>query len=457
MLHKTKMINIHNHINIFFTGNKRSVAVKKNIIGSVCLKGISMLVSLLLVPLTLGYVSAEIYGIWLTMSSVMIWMNFLDIGLTLGLKNKLAEAIAKEDYIRGKELVSTTYCLMLMIFVPLCLISIPIIKIINWSSIFNVSPVHNGEIVQAMYILVVCFSCQMITNVLGAVVSAFQKVALSNCFNVIGNIITLFIIYFLREYTLPSLTYLAFAVSITPIIVLLVASLILYNNKFSKVSPDFGYFNKSHIKDLLNLGAKFFIIQLQIIVLYQSTNILISNVSSPLQVTEYNIAYRYLGVGMMLFTIFLQPLWPAFTDAYTKKEYEWMNNTYKKMMKVFFVCCSFVLLMLVISPFVYKIWIGEKNEVSFFMTLTVALYVCIHSWDQLQVQLINGIGAVKLQTYITLIGLLVHIPMSFFLGKYIGSYGVITSMIIVNIIYSIIFTTQIKKILNNTAFGIWIK
>ena len=89
-------------------GTDRSVAVKKNIVGSLFVKGCSIIISLLIVPLTLGYVSSDLYGIWLTLSSIIMWLNFFDIGFTLGLKNKLTEAIALGDMQRGKVLVSTT-------------------------------------------------------------------------------------------------------------------------------------------------------------------------------------------------------------------------------------------------------------------------------------------------------------------------------------------------------------
>lgn len=83
---------------ILFSENNRSSLIKKNIAGSIVIKGVSILTSLLLVPLTLNYVNKELYGIWLTLSSVVLWLNFFDIGFTLGLKNKLAESLATKDY-----------------------------------------------------------------------------------------------------------------------------------------------------------------------------------------------------------------------------------------------------------------------------------------------------------------------------------------------------------------------
>ena len=76
-------------------GDNRTAKIKKNIIGSVLIKAVSILTSLCIVPLTLGYISDELYGIWLTLSSITIWINFFDIGFTQGLKNKLMKVEKK--------------------------------------------------------------------------------------------------------------------------------------------------------------------------------------------------------------------------------------------------------------------------------------------------------------------------------------------------------------------------
>ena len=418
------------------TGNVRSVAMKKNIILSLLIKGVSIAVSFLLVPLTLGYVNAELYGIWLTISSIVTWLHFLDIGFTNGLKNRLGESIALNNWEKGKALVSTTYSMMM----AWCL---------------NVDSVYNQAIEDAMYVLVICFCLQMILNVLTAVIAAFQKVALSSSFTVIGNVLSLIIIYFLTLLCPPSLLALALAISAMPIIVLLIASFYFYNGKFKNVSPSIKLYNKKYVKDLFRLGSRFFLIQIQMLILYQSTNVLISNLSGPTDVTAYNLAYKYIGISMMVYTILLQPLWPAFTDAYTRKDFGWMKNIYNKMSKVYLICVVVVVLMILLSPIIYKIWIGDRAEVPFIMTLLVGIYVLLHSWDALQVNMINGIGTIKLQTNITLIGLVAHIPLSILFAQFAGALGVVMSMSCITLFYSIVFTIQIRKLLNQKATGLW--
>lgn len=439
----------------FFGGSERNRNLKKNIIGSVCLKGVSILVQLALIPMTLSYLSEELYGIWLTVSSVVLWLNFFDVGFSLGLKNRLAEAIAKKDYIRGKQLVSTTYGMLILIFVPLGIILELIVPAINWSNFLNVAATYNPVLIDVMRILIISFVLQMIFNTISTIVSAFQQVALGSSFPVIGNVISLGVIWILTRYTSPSLINMAVAVSFLPAIVFIISSLILFNGFLRPVKPSVSAFNRSVIKDIFSLGIKFFIIQIQMIVMLQTTNILISNVSSPDYVTYYNIAYRYIGTAQMIFTLILAPLWPAFTEAYSKEDYQWMNTIYRKLTKLCIAVLILIWIMFIISPSVYHIWLGDKTNIPLLMTLALSIYFCLIAWYSFQINLINGIGAVKLQSFVSGFGMLIHIPLALLIGKYLGAYGVIISMSVITMAYSIIFTIQIRKILTRSAFGIW--
>ena len=66
--------------NFFTKGHERTLRAKKNIVISFICKGLSILISFLVVPLTLGYVGKVEYGIWLTISAIIQWFGFFDIG-----------------------------------------------------------------------------------------------------------------------------------------------------------------------------------------------------------------------------------------------------------------------------------------------------------------------------------------------------------------------------------------
>ena len=446
-----------NIINRITTGNERSVKVKKNFIASLGIKGVSIAVTFFLVPITLGYVSEELYGIWLILSSLLMMIQYFDVGFTLGLKNKLTEALAVGDIQKGKALVSTTYMMMLLIFIPLGLILELITPFIPWARFFNTPEIYNSQIVSALQIMFACICLQMIVNTIVSVLASYQRTAMASLFPVLGNVISLIVIALLSRFTEPSLANLALAISTMPVIVLTIASIYLYNTVYKDISPSIGAMQFGLVKELFGLGAKFFLIQIQMIVMYQATNILISNVSDPVEVANYNVAYRYINMAFMIFNILLTPLWPAFTDAYVKQDFTWMKKIYNKLIRILMLIIGMIMCMVIVSPIVYKLWIGNKMTIPFIMTLSVAIYVIIHSWDALQVMLINGIGTVKLQTFIVCIGLIFNIPLALLLGKYIGAIGVVMSMTIINIVYATVFTIQLNKLINRKAKGIWIQ
>lgn len=442
---------------MFMEGGARSVTIKQNVLGSLIIKGVSILVSFLLVPLTIGYVSKELYGVWLTISSVMTWISFMDLGFAQGLKNKLAEAIAQNDWERGRSLVSTTYFMLVLIFVPLCLILEFLVPYVDWCKLLNVSQVYSNDIIKALYALTAFTCIQFIANAITSVVAAFQEVALSNTFSVIGNILALIAVFILTRTCPPSLTVLSIVMAAAPVLVLVLATIILFSGRYRSISPKISSISRYQIKDIFNLGYKFFISNIQVIIVYNATNVLISYVSSPVEVTSYNLAYRYLNVAMMLFGIIMGPLWPAYTDAYTKNDFEWMIKTRKTMNRVLLLSIIGCILLVIVSKPFYDIWIGTNAEVPLSMTIFVALYVIVFCWNQLNVTLLAGMGKMKLETISAVIGMLAHIPFALLLGQFLGAYGVVLSMIIINLIYAIIYNIQVEKILNKTAKGIWLE
>ena len=145
----------------FFSGHERTVRARKNILGSFALKGISILTSLLLVPLTIDYLNPTKYGIWLTLSSVIGWFIFFDIGLGNGLRNKFAAAKAEGKHQLAKVFVSTTYAIISIIAVAMLVVFFIVNRFLDWGIILNTSnDIH--EIEQLVFIVFTVFCLSLI-------------------------------------------------------------------------------------------------------------------------------------------------------------------------------------------------------------------------------------------------------------------------------------------------------
>src|SRR5512133_1004899 len=118
MKYISSMFGLKTVVNDFFNqGDQRSINAKKNILVLSIVKGLSIAISLFIVPITIHYVNPTRYGIWLTLSSMVGWFSFFDVGLGHGLRNKFAEAVTNGKDELARIYVSTTYAILSLIIV----------------------------------------------------------------------------------------------------------------------------------------------------------------------------------------------------------------------------------------------------------------------------------------------------------------------------------------------------
>lgn len=440
----------------FFTlGHQRSIQAKKNIISSFLIKGLSIVISLVFVPLTISYINPTQYGIWLTLSSIIAWFSFFDIGFGNGLRNKYAEAKATGNILIAKKYISTTYVILTLLFSIVWFCFIIVNFFVDWSKVLNAPNNMEAEL-SVLAIIVFSFFCiQIVLKTINVILIADQKPAKASFFDMIGQLFALIIIFILTKTTDGSLIYLGLTFGFVPILVLLISSFIFFNTVYKDLKPSFKFVEFSIGKDILKLGIKFFIIQIAFIVIYQTSNIIIAQVASPDDVTIYNIAFKYFGIATMVFSIIMTPFWSAFTNAFTIKDYDWMKLTYNKLAKISIVIILSVILLFGLSSYAYKLWIGDVVEVRYTVSLMVAFFVMLNIWNSLHSILLNGMGKIKLQLFLSIIGMVLNIPLAIYFGNKFGIEGVVVAGVLLSIISAIIAPLQLKLILNKKAIGIW--
>jgi O-antigen/teichoic acid export membrane protein len=159
----------------------------------------------------------------------------------------------------------------------------------------------------------------------------------------------------------------------------------------------------------------------------------------------------------MVMGIVMMPFWSAFTEAWVKRDIQWIKSAIQKLRVIWFILTGFTLIMLAFSNFIYEMWVGKQITIPISISATIASYVIINGWNVIYSQFLNGTGKIKMQLYFSLAGSLVNIPLAIFLGKNLGIYGVVLSTTLISIIVAIFSPIQYNKIINNRAYGIWAK
>jgi O-antigen/teichoic acid export membrane protein len=446
--------------NILGNGHHRSIKAKKNIIASFLIRGVSIIISLIMVPLTINYINPSRYGIWLTLSSIVGWFSFFDIGLSQGLRNKFAEAKAKGNDNLAQVYVSTTYAILAIIFFVVWIIFLLVNNFLDWAHILNISENLRSEVSLLAVIVFTYFCLSFIFRIITTLLLANQESAKASLIEVLGQVASLIFVAILVKTTEGSLIKLGVALCVSPLLVLIGTNLVFFNGVFQKYRPRFSKVNFHYAKGLFNLGIVFFIIQIAGIIQYQTANIIIAQNFSTADVTSYNIVFKYFGVLNMVFVIFLTPFWSATTEAYMKNDIQWIKNGIKKYNQLNILLFVIGCFMLIFSGTLYRLWLGKgKVDIGFYLSLWGFLYFNITMFAGKYVYFLNGINALRIQFLACLVSPFVYIGVSMLLIKYykMGVYSLFVASIIANFNGYILAPLQYYQIIIKNKKGIWVK
>ena len=445
-------------IEFFRKGSDRTLKAKKNIVAMILIKGINIAISFLYIPLLINILDTDLYGVWITLTSIIAWINLFDIGLGNGLRNRLSESLAREDKLSSRIYISTAYFAIGIFCVFLASIFLLTNQILEWSIILNAPPELNATLSKLVVVVFIMFLLQFFLKIINSILLAFQLPAYSSFLVMLGQVFSFAIVYIAANIlNIKDILHLGTLISIVPILTLTFATFILFSTRLKDYRPSIKLLKLKYLKDILGLGIEFFVLQIITIIFYQSSNLIIAHIIGPEGVTEYNLAYKYMGIISMAFIIIITPFWSAATEAYQKNDINWIKKTIKGLNKIWLILVVFGFVLFFSSKFIYKIWIGDKIVPEFSILFLSLVYFALNMQYSLYGYILNGIGKIRFQLIITSVLAVIFIPSAIILTRLYGLEGIFLSLIFVALTNSIWSNIQLKKIINNKAVGLWNK
>lgn len=436
--------------------NQRTSLLQKNILASFMIKGWSALIVLMMVPVTLNCLGEYNNGVWLTISSVLLWIDNFDIGLGNGMRNKLAAYLAHGEEKRARSLISSTFAMLTYIIIPVMVVLLVLVTSLDNYQLLNIEPSKTSNLnhVLAASIILVCTT--FIFKLIGNFYMGLQMPAISNLLIVLGQTLAFIGTYILYKSGSHSLLLVAVINTSSPLFVYLLAFPYTFWFKYPHLHPSFSLINLKEAREVVGMGLQFFIMQISSVILFMTSNILISKLFTPSYVTPYQITYRYFSILLVIFTVVCMPFWNATTDAYERGDIQWIQNATRKLrlMTIGIILCLVV--MVIISPWVYSIWIGDI-DIDFQMSIVMSIYIFILIYSMRYSYFINGIGKLRLQLLFTSTAAILFIPLAYLVVRWTDS--IICFMIVmclVNIPGLIVNRIQFGKLIKRQAKGIWI-
>lgn len=435
----------------------RTRGVLKNILLSGFVKIGSVAVSLLVVPVTLNYMSQDHYGIWLTIYSIMTWLQYFDGGLGSGLRNRFTEAKAKNQLHKIKSYISTSYFILFCTIATLITIFSVFNIWFNWADFFNLKGENAVGFNNTLLIIFVIFCLQFVLRLIDNVLIADQRSGEADLLNLMSSSMAFIAFYILSPFFSDSLRFVGIVFSGVPFLVSLVYTIFLFRGRYKMYLPSFKFIQLKNYRDLMNLGSKFFVIQLVGLITLGSTNLIITKVLGAADVVVYNLAFKYFSVALLGFTILTSSIYSPLNEAYQLGDYNWIKNIIRKARLLSILAILGVVVMMFSARHIYLLWLGPTVDIPFALNAWMALYFGMVIWVLPYTTFITGVSKVKIAFYMSLLNSIFYIPTALLCAKYFGVEGIIIAQIIMVVSGLYWAPVQYKKIINNEAVGIWSK
>ncbi|HZB13900.1 MAG TPA: hypothetical protein VE467_12770, partial [Chryseolinea sp.] len=312
-------------LKFFSTFSIRSKKVIRNAFNSLLVKIFSIVANLTLIAVSIDCVNAENYGLWITISSLITWINIFDLGLITSLRNKITEALTYHNWDVAQKYTSTTYAMLIILVVPLWLIFLFTHPLIDWQTIFNTSV--PPEILQSIIFWVFTSFClQFLLKPISSILAGDQKHFIDGIIVLISNLVCLTLIFIFKSHFVDSIYLLSLVLGLIPCVVLAGASFLLFEFKYKPLRPSISGIDFKYRKQLLGVGLKFFIIQMAGVIIFSSNNFIISHFLGNEHVTTFYIAFRYFSILTIFYSLINAPIWTAYTEAYTLNDWQWIRK-----------------------------------------------------------------------------------------------------------------------------------
>lgn len=425
---------------------KRNNLVRKNIVLSVIFKGISVALSLLLLPLTVNYLSQVEYGIWVTLLGVLSWVNYLDMGVGPGLRNKLTEAISLKDVRTFKSYLSSGIVMITGLCITIFVIFYGALQFANLNKILNTTEVTSGVLYHATLYTGIIVLFLFFLSIMDQVYNAFQKTFVPGFVGVIQSMLMIGFIYLLIYFDYRNMLYFILAFGISAILSKL-GMCIWFFTKHKGLLPSPKFVNKEHMASLISLSTKFLLLNVTCIFIYSSADFMITLRLGPDLVRDFDIVFKVFYFISTLYFFMFNPLWSAYTDAYIKKDFNWIRKTLRKTtLLIIPVILAVIIVAFNIHPITH-LWTGIELDIPDSLPFAIGFYTVGLYWLANWNYFINGSGQVNLEIFVSVIAAIGTAVLSWILMPILGTTGMALAMAIVVFLFGTVMCIQTLRIL----------
>lgn len=397
---------------------------------SVFARLISLVIALVMIRLTIGYLGAARYGLWMVITSVTAFLAFSDLGVGNAIINRMSAAFASGERERAPREISSASAVLAAVGLVMIGVAALLLLILPWERIYNVNGLAASEAGPATFALLACFALLLPLGLVQRVQLGFQEGFIANLWMIGGSVLGLVLVLGCIELKL-GLPWLVLAVAGAPVITTALNWIQEFVYSHPWLRPRWSLVDFRIGTRLLRTGALFLGLQIAAAVAFSSDNLIATQLLGPVAVAQYSVAQRVFIVLPALLSVAAVSLWPAYGEALVHSDRPWIRRMLvRSTLFAVGLTAAGSLVILAGSHWIFGFLIGPALVPPLALTAGFAVWAVLYAFGNVASMLLNAANVILFQLVSASVMAATSIFLKIELGRTYGVAGIIWGTVI---------------------------
>lgn len=397
---------------------------------NVASRGLSMLLIVLSVRLTTGYLGTTRFGMWATLASMTAMLSLLDLGVGNALVNRVAHAVASHDRGAMKRIATGGAGVLTAIGLLALGVLLPLALLLPWDALLKISdPVMATEARHAATVFAVLFCFNLVGTGLLRILAGQQRSHEVNLLNACAAGLACLGLWCAAQHhaTVPWLLAATFGfqtlAGLAAGVLLRRRGLISLRGARSATASE-----RPH---LLRVGSLFLLLQLGTMLGWGGDSVILAITKGTTEVAVYAVAFRLFQFASQPFAMLNAPLWAAYADATARHDATFVRQTLRRSFWTSILGTAGLALVLLLSgPVLVPMWTHGTVVVPMQLLALFAIWAVLDAGGNAFGVYLNGTGVVHEQVWVVIAFCAVALPLKLLGATEFGASGLLAATIV---------------------------
>ena len=384
-------------------------------------KAVQILVTIVTVPLMLGYLGSEHYGVAMAISGFAHWFLF-ETGIAQGVKVRLIETFARGDRRAAHAYVSTGFFILLLIFVVVAVGFYSSFPFIDWGAIFNVDAGRSG-LRAAVMIMVSMMLIMIPLKILREIYTADQRGYVFFLWRTAATAISLGSIWLATRtsFGIPGVLAGMFG---PVVLATILCGLYLILKDMPWLTPSLSGVSMNTWRKMWVASFGLFMFGIGRMAINATDVFVVNLIKGGAEASVYSLSVRLILYVEVIVGFLTYPAWPAIGDAIQKGRKRWVKKASKTMFLLSFgFAVPMCALLVVFGRPLIKVWSRGHVDTNQSLLLILGVYLIVRIWCNVLGTLLRAFGRVHYLGLATLVEAILHIGLGIVLLQRMGVIG----------------------------------